>query len=313
MPQSPLLSRGRHAGFTLIELLVVIAIIAVLLALLLPAVQKVREAANRTGCQDNLKQIGLALQHYHHTYGSFPSAYLHLNPNFTRQADSNTAPGWGWASLLLPFLEQDPLAQQIERKIHLEDPRYDRLRTTVLRVFVCPSDRETGVFTVQSFTDDPLADAATNSYAANYGTGGEIGEQPYNGDGLFFCNSEVRISDITDGTSHTLAIGERGALFVRTPWTGAVSNGTVRTTPGAPVTHTAIEEAPVQVMAGISNDITLNAPDANPYCFFSPHGGIVFFAFADGSVRPLGSGVAYVVLEALATRAGGEAIDEGSY
>jgi prepilin-type N-terminal cleavage/methylation domain-containing protein len=305
------MARWPRRGFTLIELLVVIAIIAVLVGLLLPAVQKVREAARRVACQDNLKQMGLALHHYHDNYDCFPPGYIRIFED--RQADNTTAPGWGWASLLLPYLDQEPLARLITPSIRLEDVRFEALRTTVLAVFVCPSDQSTGVFTVEDLFDHKLAQAATNSYAANFGTGGEIGENPYAGNGVFCCNSQVTIKDISDGTSTTMAIGERASLFVQTPWVGAVSNGTVRTTPGAPVNHSAIEEAPVQVLAGVSNDVTLNDVNANPYCFFSPHQQVVFFAFADGSVRPLSSRVPYAVLEALSTRAGAEVIDGSDY
>ena len=302
---------GRRRAFTLIELLVVIAIIGVLIALLLPAIQKVRDAANRAGCLNNLKQIGLALHHYHDAQGSFPPAYVRIFEG--PQPDQTTAPGWGWASFLLPFLEQEPLARQIDRTVRVEDSRYDRLRITLLRVFVCPSDRSTGVFMVQTLFDDDLALAATNSYAASYGTGGEIGEQPFSGNGAMCANSQVAIKDITDGTSSTLAVGERAALFVRTPWAGALSNGSVRTTPGAPVYHTALEEAPVQVMAGPTNGITLNDPNSTPYCFFGPHPNQVLFTFADGSARPLRTSTPFAVLEALATRAGGESLSDADY
>src|SRR5205814_8992030 len=102
----------RRRGFPLIELLVFIAIIAVLIGLLLPAVQKVREAAARTKCMNNLKQIGLALHNYHGTLGQFPPGYVATNPGPGLSDDHG--PGWGWAALLLPYLEQDPLYGQIQ-------------------------------------------------------------------------------------------------------------------------------------------------------------------------------------------------------
>jgi prepilin-type N-terminal cleavage/methylation domain-containing protein/prepilin-type processing-associated H-X9-DG protein len=308
---------GRRHGFTLIELLVVIAIIGVLIGLLLPAVQKIRESARRTDCQNNLRQIGLALHNYEQNQGYFPSAYLYTPPpdNGPKQASRGvyTRPGWGWGSLLLPYLEQGPLASQINPTSPLDDPTNLAIRITVLRVFTCPSDRNTGVFWVKDVSLQDMAQAATNSYAANFGTLGEIGEIPELGDGLFYRGSQVRVSDVTDGLSNTLAIGERGALFVQTPWAGAVSEGMVLTTDGAPVETAHIEEAPVQVMASINGWVTLNSPLSNPYCFFSPHGNVVHFTFADGSVHPLGTAVSYTVLEALASRAGEEVINAGDY
>jgi type II secretory pathway pseudopilin PulG len=298
----------------LLELLVVIAIIGVLIALLLPAVQKVREAAHKASCQNNLHQIGLALQNYHDSFGSFPPGYVYVDPNAPPvPVYFITDPGWGWGALLLPYLDQEPLARQIDLQVPVEDSRYLELRSTPLSVFVCPSDRHTGVFTLQDVVEQDVAQAATNSYAANFGTGGEIGERPFNGTGMFAANSHVTIKDVTDGLSHTLAIGERGALFLQTPWVGAISNGIVRTTPDAPVDYVGAEEPPVQVMASITNFKTLNAPNSDPYCFFSPHDRVVYFAFADGSVHGLSSTVSYPTLQALATRANGEAINEGEF
>src|SRR5262249_46210256 len=124
-------------GFTLLELLVVIAIIGVLIGMLLPAVQKIREASNRASCPNNLHEIGLALHSYHDSHGSFPCGYR-CQPVNTAIPDQ-TAPGWGWAAWLLPFIEQGNLAQQINLSLPVEDPRNLAARTTIVKLYVCPS------------------------------------------------------------------------------------------------------------------------------------------------------------------------------
>jgi prepilin-type N-terminal cleavage/methylation domain-containing protein len=295
-------------AFTLIELLVVMAIIAVLIGLLLPAVQSIRGAAARVYCQNNLKQIGVALHHHHDQLGKFPAGYL-----CDRQPDpSITSPGWGWAALLLPYVEQEALGNQISFGLAVEDPRNLSVRTTKLRLFTCPADWGAGVFTVLDKDGNPIADAATNSYAACFGSDGEIGDDPDQGNGLFYRNSRVRIADITDGTSTTLAVGERGALFTQTPWAGALSGGTARVTSGAPVLGSAVEGAPVQTLAHTGSHL-FDSPNADPDDFFSPHPGIAMFLFADGSVHALPASLSLDVFRALSTRSGKEIVRETDY
>ncbi len=300
---------GRRRGFTLIELLVVIAIIGVLVALLLPAVQKVREAANRASCQNNLHQIGLAMHGYHDSQGSLPSGFRCQ----TTDDPDDTSPGWGWAALLLPYVEGDNLARQIRYDLPVEHADNLAARKTILKLYVCPSDRPTGLFTVTDKDNAPLAEAATNSYAACHGVGPDLDEELDDGNGLFFRNSRIRLADIVDGTSTTIAVGERACVLTQTPWAGAVSAGTTRITPGAPTTNPmAVEEAATQVLAHVAVH-TINDPNADPEDFFTPHPGVAMFFFADGSVRPVRTGIDLKVLQALATRNGGEVIDPNSF
>jgi prepilin-type N-terminal cleavage/methylation domain-containing protein len=291
-------------AFTLIELLVVIAIIGVLIGLLLPAVQKVREAANRLKCQNNLHQLGLALHNYHGDYCSLPPGYRWLP--VLADDPTRTDPGWGWSAFLLPYLEQDNLRNQINFKSPVGDAANAGIRTTLLPLLICPSDRSTGVFQIQTTTGQ-LVDVATNSYAACYGAEGEISAAPSKGNGLFFRNSRVRFADITDGTSNTIAIGERAAFFTQTPWAGAISQGTIRITPGAPTQSTSIEDAPTQTLAHTGSH-TLNDPRSDPDDFFTPHAGKGLFLFGDGSVRTIDIAIDLKILQALSTRAGGEVV-----
>jgi prepilin-type N-terminal cleavage/methylation domain-containing protein/prepilin-type processing-associated H-X9-DG protein len=317
----------RHPGFTLIELLVVIGIIGALIGLMLPAIHRVREAADRVGCQNNLKQIGVALHNYSDGNGSFPPGYMFVRkgdlspvtpvvprkifdrprPLPTPYVVAANQPGWGWAALLLPYLEQGSLRNSINFNLAVESPSNLLPRNTPVRIFTCPSDHNTGVFTIQDEFDKNLGQAATNSYVACFGQGGLLGSQPDKSNGIFSRNSKIRIGDIADGTSNTLAVGERPALFAQSPWAGVMTGGTCRTTPGAPVYLSIIDQAPSMVMARIGAR-KLNDHYSEPNDFFSPHSGVAHFLFADGAVHGLRLTTNVNVLQALATRAGGETV-----
>jgi prepilin-type N-terminal cleavage/methylation domain-containing protein len=315
----------RRTAFSLVELLVVIAIVGLLMSLLLPAVQAVREAARRMHCQNNLKQIGLALQLYHSNLGSFPSGYIYDGPTPPAPTAPGTQsvsgrrwdapppnlkiepshPGWGWAALMLPFIEQNPLGERIPWGTSVELPECADIRTARLAHLVCPSDSAAGMFTVLDENNAELGLAASNSYVACFGAMGLINTHPDFGNGIFQRNSRVRLSDVKDGTSQTMSIGERGAMFAKSPWAGVMTGGTCRTTPGAPVYSAVTEKAPSMVLARIGNR-TLNSPFSEPYDFFSPHPSVVNFVFVDGAVHSLHTSIDVVVLRALATRQGGE-------
>ncbi len=318
----------RRSAFTLIELLVVIAILAVLIGLLLPAVQKVREAAARIRCLNNLKQMGLALHEYHDANGTFPPGYNNAEPvatggslpgapvvdratnlSFIQPQD----PGWGWAAYLLPYIEQDNLFRQIQLDVPVGSPVHTAVRTTRVALYTCPSDSHVGVFTVQALNFQPVADAFTNSYVACFGGNAAwINIQPQLGDGVLCRNSAVRFADVTDGTSTTLAIGERTSSLARAPWAGVITGGTVRTTFGAPVYYSRVEPPQIMALARIGSKPLLS-PYAEPYDFFSEHPGVVQFLFVDGSAKGISSSTPVDVLHALATRAGGEVVSGGDY
>lgn len=327
---------NHRKAFTLIELLVVIAIIGVLIALLLPAVQKVRAAADLTVCKNNLKQMGLALHNYHDAHGSFPAGYLYRPktkkdiqiggdhgsgnyvpppPLFDRPPPwmlMPQEPGWGWAALLLPYIEQDNLGRLIDFKTPVESPANKSIRSTPLRLYTCPSDTGAGVFMVIADVGDDLGLAATNSYAACFGSGGILLDQPIEGNGLFSRNSHVRIADVTDGTSATFAIGERAAILTQTPWAGVMSTGTARITPGAPVYTAVSMPAPAMVLARVAFKF-LNDPYAEAIDFFSPHDRLILFLFADGAVHSLSTATDPAILRDLADRADGNVVDASVY
>jgi prepilin-type N-terminal cleavage/methylation domain-containing protein/prepilin-type processing-associated H-X9-DG protein len=295
-------------AFTLIELLVVIAIIALLVGLLLPAVQKVRDAAARTQCTNNLKQIGLALQSYHDVNKQFPPGYT---SGVTATGD-DTGPGWGWAAYILPYMEQQPLFAQITFTQPIEATANTAARTATVKPYLCPADSPPATIPVgpRSAAGQLLSvtcELATASYTGSYG----VNEPGVDGDGVFFRNSKVRIGDITDGTSQTLLAGERSYRYSETAWAGAVTGAKNVPSPNSPL-PLEVDESSNFVLSHVAEMVAGPTKPFEINNYSSNHSGGVNFLFADGHVRFLTSGADYTTLKALATRSGGETI-QGDY
>ncbi len=300
-----------RAAFTLVELLVVIGIMGVLIGLMLPAVQKVREVANRASCTNNLKQIGLGLHHYHDAHGRLPPGYAATAPYVDGATD--TMPGWSWAAYLLPYLEQQGLCEQID----FSQPAGNQSAGQgVLKMFLCPSDMPPDApFIVADAFGDPVAKAAPSSYAACCG-GDESGTADQYGQGLFFRNSQIRFADIKDGLSNTIMIGERSWTNAEGVWAAAYTDGIIQRGPGNVCPGNATNVASALVLAHCHLLNTRTDTDGGLDDFSSQHLGGVNFLFADGSGRflrdvpadnPDGSYTAdSLIFQAMATRAGGE-------
>ncbi len=219
-------------AFTLVELLVVIAIIGILVSLLLPAVQAAREAARRTQCTNNLKQIGIGFHNYHDTYKTFPPAYV-IQPggggvHGAPDPDTRDAgPGWAWGTLLLPFLEQGNLHDQFNDNLPCWDANNAAAAQTQLDLFLCPS--ATGSDRPMQVKDDAgnvLATFPRSCYVASAGQ-----EEPwlhavdsYQGiaDGPLYRNSRTRFADVKDGLSNTVFVGEHHPVLSDKTWVGVI-------------------------------------------------------------------------------------------
>jgi prepilin-type N-terminal cleavage/methylation domain-containing protein len=325
-------------GFTLIELLVVIAIIAVLIGLLLPAIQKVREAANRMSCQNNLKQIGLALHNYHSDKGSFPAGLVSqlADPNWVMPPGNCNAPapdlgpGWSFFARLLPYLEQDNLNATIRYDLPLLDPANDQARRTLVKTYVCPSDlgpRLVNVVTCgnpanTSATPTVMTQTAVCSYVGVLGGGMDNPPDPNYAcyeytpfNGVFHRNLAIRIADITDGTSNTIGVGERDSGFVESGWAGIIPGQNLVYNPitRSPAYNPALPDCQnwrpaITAVVVHSRQYTLNAPNGSPASFHSAHPNGGEFLFMDGSVRFITNAVNLTTMRALATRNLGEVL-----
>jgi len=317
-------------GFTLIELLVVIAIIAILIGLLLPAVQKVREAASRMKCMNNMKQQGLALHGYHDANNRFPAAlnigqswytgYLREPPAGGMGSNGYPAEGpfFSWATLISPYMELDTVNRLFNKTAWpwwQYQPNGQTVNGIQAKIMQCPSDSRSNLV-----CNDGGNLAALTSYLAVNGKDQfkEDGGQ----DGILYVNSGVRMTTIGDGTSNTLLIGERppsNDLYYGWMWAGSGDSPYFGTTDVALGVREVTSGSP-----GGSRDFfrpgTLNDPqNIHRYHYWSLHTGGSNWLFADGSVRfvtyaagtsnAASNGV--TVLEALASRNGGEVV--GNY
>ncbi len=285
---------SRRTGFTLIELLVVIAIIAVLIGMLVPAVQKVRESAARMQCANNLKQIGVALHSYHSRMKCFPPGYTDSNTNPNSDASFDVGPGWGWASYLLNDLEQSAVQSRINFS---QNVGVNSVCQTALPVFICPSDAYLPTFTVYNTS----IVVAQGNYVASNGVR-ETSFFQGNNNGAFLRNKNFRVADITDGLSNTLFIGERNTGHSKTTWTGAVPGGLV-TADQSPNPIANAEYASALVLAHgssvhLPNDLSVWDADI----FYSKHSAGVNFLLGDGSVRIITSTISGSVYENLLGR-----------
>jgi prepilin-type N-terminal cleavage/methylation domain-containing protein/prepilin-type processing-associated H-X9-DG protein len=310
-----------RSAFTLIELLVVIAIIAVLIGLLLPAIQKVREAAARMSCSNNLKQIGLSFHTYADTNGAFPPSAASQSFSMRSYGPAWTGPAIpNWYLAILPFVEQKALYDW--GMTYIKTPTAygwpieaygdaGSFMAQSLPVFRCPSDN----FVSRSpllVGGGQIGYYGLTTYGANSGTRSVWFQGPELRDGVCYVNSRVQPIDVWDGTSNTIAVGERtfdaGTRALVAESTLAVHASLWRQGYLPPL---GIIRAPLdQINVAVSPTTTsaeLNAAFSKRLLSYSSdHSGGANFAFCDGSVRFLQNNLNLLTLQALATRSGGE-------
>lgn len=307
----------KSRGFTLIELLVVIAIIAILIALLLPAVQQAREAARRTQCKNNLKQIALAMHNYHDVYNTMPPGYINdyarysptgsgaatIDGHFGTEENRAT---WAWSAFLLPFIDQAPAFEALgvntrRAEFAIDDPAGLKIITTPMSAFRCPSDGGPEVTTnnrqVNGATTTNLKPALNNYVVSAIGrhpnssgvvATGVSNRKNLSHNGIFQGDSKRRFRDITDGSSNTLLLGERAWKY---------SNGSGQTTPRAALLYVMGGETDSNshctgygcnygdATATTGRGINLDNNGHARVSYSSLHTGGAQFALADGSVR----------------------------
>ncbi len=321
MPQ--FLTTSRRRAFTLIELLVVIAVIAVFIGLLLPAVQKVREAANRAQCLNNLKQIALAAHNYHDTYQRFPTGWH--PPDLVAGRPTGGTNLW---VQLLPYIEQDNLYRRWDNFDNRNNVTGgpNAVQAQVIKLLLCPSD--------------PLPQPVVNFKAriAQPWTWGYYGMSSYGGnggtrsfafnssripqDGIFYRDSAIPVTGITDGASQTFLFGERShwdpQFDIQQPkvWPkgGPIGQMGRWACIAGPGTLAMVElSTPVPINYQMPSGGDLATVEDRHCAFGSGHPGGANFAFADGSVRFLSDSIPLLKLRALSTCADGEVVSGSDF
>lgn len=318
----------KMSGFTLIELLVVIAIIAILIALLLPAVQQAREAARRSSCKNNMKQIGIALHNYHDTFSTLP-------PGIVEFYDSADRGNWGWAAYILPSMEQSTIYNTLEISDislaeALDNPAMVSIMKQPLAAFQCPSspvpaetDRD-----INSLSGGPDVFLTISTYAGNGGSwrlyktkasAAAAGRNEGCVNGVFWSNSSVQFRDITDGTTNTIMVGERTWELTKL---GTPLSFKGRTHPhAAHIYGTATAASNTYYgMADVLGvgESRINGSGYPRNSFSSSHTGGAHFVLCDGSVRFISENVDHLkstsaidsTFERLLDRADGDPIGE---
>jgi prepilin-type N-terminal cleavage/methylation domain-containing protein len=308
--------RARRSAFTLIELLVVIAIIAILIGLLLPAVQKVRDAAARIQCINNLKQFGLALHNYHDTNSVLPEGQ---HP-WTGRRLAPWEGCWSWQAYILPFMEQDNAWKQAKAWQNSDANSYSWNNPTAavkVKLYVCPADSR-GNLSYPGPPNGLLVDQALTGYLGNAGTiTNDVSLPPPQFNGVLFWGSKVKLTDITDGTSNTFVVGERppnsnvefGWWFAAYGYDGRGTGDCVMTSNDLAIANYFI--ANYGCPSGVTPAQKIGLQPGNPFVgcdaahYWSFHSGGALFLMGDGSARF----IAYSnnnILPALSTRMGGE-------
>ena len=287
---------GRR-GFTLVELLVVIAIIGILIALLLPAVQAAREAARRSQCSNNIKQLGIGIHNYHDTYKMFPSGFV-----TTTYSDVG---GWGWQTFILPFVEQQALYDSLAPNVNHIPAAPTDLTETEISGYRCPSS-------VANETNSQRGNHGTSNYAAVAGTDNSHNWERTRTEntttapaGAFgFANGRTNFAAIQDGTSNVIGVGERLAdgergsddeTYIGGIWTGKYEAGK--------------SASATRGLSGVQRPQNrINGTD--DFAFSSQHPGGAQMMLMDGSVRFVAETIEGETLDRLAQRNDGQPVGE---